>query len=62
MGGLFSGMSDTVVDGIQAILYATIYIFLYYLAIGCCWIIDLFYSMFEVMAGLSKISFDGEYD
>ena len=62
MGDLFGGMSDTLVDGIQAILYATIYKFLYYLAIGCCWIIDLFYSMFEVMAGLSKISFDGEYD
>ena len=55
-------ITDTIVDGIQAILYATIYKFLYYIAIGCCWIIDLFYSMFEVMAGLSKISFDGEYD
>ena len=62
MGDLFGGVGDTVVEGLQAILYATIYKLLYYIAVGCCWIIDMFYSMFEVMAGLSKISFDGEYD
>lgn len=62
MGDLLGGVGDTVVDGIQAVLYATIYKLLYYIAVGCCWIINLFYSMFEVMAGLSKVSFDGEYD
>ena len=62
MGDLFGSMSDTVVDGIQAVLYATIYKFLYYVAVGCCWLIDLVYSMFEVMAGLSKVTFDGDYD
>ena len=62
MAELFSGISDTVLDGIQAILYATIYKLLYYLAVGCCWIINLLYSMFEVMAGLSKVSYNGDYD
>ena len=62
MGNLFGGIGDTVMDGLQAILYATIYKLLYYIAVGFCWLIDLFYSMFEVMAGLSKVSFDGEFD
>lgn len=55
-------LGDTVVDGIQAILYATIYKLLYYLAVGCCWVVNLLYSMFEVMAGLSKVNYDGSYE
>ena len=62
MGDLMSGVGDTIVNGLQSILYATVYKLLYYLAVGCCWIIDLLYSMFEVMAGLSKVSYDGDFD
>ena len=62
MADLLSGLGDTIMDGIQAILYATIYKLLYYIAVGCCWIVNLLYSMFEVMAGLSKVSYDGSYD
>ena len=62
MADLFGGVSDTIMNGIQAILYATIYKFLYYISVGFCWIIDLLYSMFEVMAGLSKVSYDGNFD
>ena len=62
MADLFGGMSDTIMDTIQSILYATIYKLLYYLAVGFCWIVNLLYSMFEVMAGLSKVSYDGNYD
>ena len=62
MAELFSGISDTLMDGIQAILYATIYKLLYYIAVGCCWIVNLLYSMFEIMAGLSKVSYDGDYN
>ena len=62
MADLFGGMGDTIMSGLQGILYATIYKFLYYIAVGCCWIINLLYSMFEVMAGLSKVSYDGDYD
>ena len=62
MAELFSGISDTIMDGIQAILYATIYKLLYYIAVGCCWIVNLLYSMFEIMAGLSKVSYDGDYE
>ena len=57
-----SSVGDTIVNGLQSVLYATVYKLLYYLAVGCCWVIDLLYSMFEVMAGLSKVSYDGDYD
>ena len=62
MADLLSGVSDTIMNGFQSILYATIYKLLYYLAVGCCWLINLLYSMFEVMAGLSKVSYDGDFD
>ena len=62
MADLFGGVSDTIMDGIQSILYATIYKLLYYIAVSCCWLIDLLYSMFEVMAGLSKVSYNGDFD
>ena len=62
MADLVSGVSDTILNGLQSILYATIYKLLYYLAVGCCWIINLLYSMFEVMAGLSKVSYNGDFD
>ena len=62
MADMLGGISDTIMNGLQSILYATIYKLLYYLAVGCCWIIDLLYSMFEVMAGLSKVSYDGDFD
>ena len=62
MAEMLSGIGDTIMNGLQSILYATIYKLLYYLAVGCCWIIDLLYSMFEVMAGLSKVSYDGDFD
>ena len=62
MAEMLGGISDTIMDGLQAVLYATIYKLLYYLAVGCCWIMDLLYSMFEVMAGLSKVSYNGDFD
>ena len=62
MADMLSGIGDTILNGLQAILYSTVYKLLYYLAVGCCWIIDLLYSMFEVMAGLSKVSYDGDFD
>ena len=62
MTDMISGMGDTIMNGLQSFLYATIYKLLYYLAVGCCWITDLLYSMFEVMAGLSKVSYDGDFD
>ena len=62
MTELLGGVSDTILSGLQSILYATIYKFLYYIAVSCCWVVNLFYSMFEVMAGLTKVSYDGDYD
>lgn len=62
MEEMLSGIGDTIMNGLQSILYSTVYKLLYYLAVGCCWIIDLIYSMFEIMAGLSKVTYDGDYD
>ena len=62
MADMLGGIGDTIVDGLQAVLYSTVYKALYYAAVGCCWLIDLLYSMFEVMAGLSKASYDGDFD
>ena len=62
MTEMMGGIGDTILDGLQAILYATIYKLLYYLAVGCCWVINILYSMFEVMVGLSKVSYDGDFD
>lgn len=62
MAELFGGIGDTIIDGLQAVLYATIYKLLYYLAVGCCWIVGLLYDMFEIMAGLTKVSYDGDFD
>ena len=62
MADILSGIGDTIMNNLQSILYATVYKFLYYVAVGCCWIIDLLYSMFEIMAGMTKVSYDGDYD
>ncbi len=62
MEDIISGVGDTIMNGLQSILYATIYKLFYYIAVSCCWIIDLLYSMFEVMAGLSKVSYNGDFD
>ena len=62
MGDIVSSVGDTIMNGLQSVLYATVYKFLYYIAVSCCWIIDLLYSMFEIMAGLSKVSYDGDFD
>lgn len=62
MAEMLSGIGDTIMNGLQSILYSTVYKLLYYLAVGCCWIIDLIYSMFEIMAGLSKVTYDGDFD
>ena len=62
---IFSGATDFLGDKInsilQDILYATVYKLLYYLDIALCWIVGLFYKMFEVFAGVSEISYkDGD--
>ena len=47
-------------DGLQWILNNTIFRLLYWVAAAFCWIIGILYSMFEVMAGLVKVTYDGE--
>ncbi len=47
-------------DGLQWVLNNTIFRLLYVVAMAACKIIDILYSMFEVMAGLVKVSYDGD--
>ncbi|MBE6984069.1 MAG: hypothetical protein E7434_00380 [Ruminococcaceae bacterium] len=49
-------------SGVQSVLYATVYKLLYYISIGCCWIVEIFYSFFEHIAGLSQAAYHGDFD
>ena len=62
LGGLQDWLGDTLTSMLEAILNATIFKLLYYAEIAVCWIIDQLYSMFEVFAGIVRVSYDGEPD
>ena len=47
-------------DGLQSILNNTIFRLVYYIAAAVCWVIGILYDLFEVMAGLVKVTYDGE--
>lgn len=51
---------ETMSEGLQYILNNTIFRLLYWISEAVCWIIDILYSLFEVMAGLVKVTYDGE--
>ncbi len=53
-------VGGTVSEGLQWILNNTIFRLLYWIAAAGCWVIGILYSMFEVMAGLVKVTYDGE--
>ena len=53
---------DTVASGLEAVLNATIYRLLYYIEYGLCWIVGMLDQMFQVFAGIVKVSYDGEPD
>ena len=57
LADLTSGM---VSDGLQSILNNTIFRLVYYIAAAVCWVIGILYDLFEVMAGLVKVTYDGE--
>ena len=61
---LFKQITDWIPDMIstvlEQILEATIYRLFYYLAIGLCAIVDVLDQMFQVFAGLTKVSYNGE--
>ena len=62
LGGLQDWLGDTLTSMLEAILSATIFKLLYYAEIAVCWIINQLYSMFEVFAGIVRVSYDGEPD
>ncbi|MDO4733052.1 MAG: hypothetical protein Q4B50_06010, partial [Bacillota bacterium] len=53
-------LGDTVVDGLQSVLYATLYKVLYYIGWAVCQVLSLFNSMFEVVAGLNTVAYNGK--
>ena len=52
----------TKMSGFESVMYATVYKLLYYLNIGICWLVDLFYNIFDKLAGLCKATYDGDAD
>ncbi len=57
---LGSSVSGWISDGLQWVLNNTIFRLLYWIAAAFCWIIGILYDMFEVMAGLVKVNYDGD--
>ena len=57
---LGDSVSGWISDGLQWVLNNTIFRLLYWIAAAFCWLIGILYDMFEVMAGLVKVSYDGE--
>ena len=53
-------VGGSVSEGLQWILNNTIFRLLYWIAAAGCWVIGILYSMFEVMAGLVKVTYDGQ--
>ena len=57
---LGDSVSGWISDGLQWVLNNTIFRLLYWISVAFCWLIGILYDMFEVMAGLVKVSYDGE--
>ena len=57
---LGSSVSSWISDGLQWVLNNTIFRLLYWIAAAFCWLIGILYDMFEVMAGLVKVNYDGD--
>ena len=55
-------MGDTMSSILESILNATIFRLFYYLERALCWIIELLYQMFEVFAGMIKVTYNGSTD
>ena len=57
---LGDSISSWISDGLQWVLNNTIFRLLYWIAAAFCWLIGILYDMFEVMAGLVKVNYDGD--
>ena len=55
-------VGDTISDAIEKILNLTIFRLLYFIEIAICRIVNMLNQMFEVFAGLTKVSYNGEHD
>lgn len=64
MGDFFSGLVDTVSDyasmGIQELLEATIYKWMYFLVCGLCKLVHYLDQMFQVFSGQTRVTYDGK--
>ena len=57
---VYSIMGDEAQDALLSMLLSIVYRLLYYISCGLLKIVSVFDSMFEVMAGLSKVIYNGE--
>ena len=55
-------MGETLSSMLESILNATIFKICYYLERGLCYIIEILYKMFEVFAGLERVTYNGAQD
>ncbi len=55
-------IGDSLSSMLESILNATIFKLFYYLERGLCWIIDILTDLFEVFAGLTRVSYNGKAD
>ena len=55
-------LGNTISSAIESILNATLFRLFYYLEIALCKIVGLLYEMFEVFAGINKVTYRGERD
>ena len=64
MAELWNSITDVLGDGVSGvlndILYATVFKLLYYAEAGLCWLVKMVYAMFEVVAGITQVSYNGK--
>ena len=64
MAELWNSVTGVLGDGVSGvlndILYATVFKLLYYAEAGLCWLVKMVYAMFEVVAGITQVSYNGK--
>ena len=62
VGGLLDGLFDVIYTVMELVLDSFVGRILYYAETGLCKIVGMLDQMFQIFAGISKVSYDGEKD
>ena len=62
IGGLLDGLFDVIFTVMELVLNSFVGRLLYYAETGLCMIVGMLDQMFQVFAGITKVSYDGEKD